>query len=77
MPLYYVNIVRKDAKTLDLEGVNLRDDAAAMKYALADAVDLIAQGILDQDSIKHYHLEVVDGTGRMVTMISLKDVAGR
>ena len=76
MPTYFYRIKGTGYPRADVEGIDLADDEAARRQALAQARDLLSDAVAVEESEADFHIEVTDAQGRQVTTLSLKKLAG-
>ena len=76
MPTYFYRIVGTGYRQANMEWIDLADDIAARRQALAQVRDLLTDAVAVEESEADFHIEVTDETGRPVTTLTLKKIAG-
>jgi hypothetical protein len=74
LPRYFLHLREKELDCRDEEGVLLLDDGEAMAAARAGARSLAADAVMEAQAIGHERIDVVDGDGRFVGSVTLREV---
>jgi hypothetical protein len=73
MPRYFFHFP-KPYEAIDEEGLDLPDEQAALKEAVAAARELVAEAIKAGRNLTPKQIVVADATGREVAAVNLKDM---
>lgn len=77
MPRYFFHIIDRNHLVPDEEGLQLEDDAAAIKEARDGAYDMLRDALLTGDNIEHQSIEVAEAGGEVVAHVELRDLVRR
>ena len=73
MPRFFFHLFN-DEDTLDREGMELSDEAAAHEQAIRAAKDMASQGVADGRLVLSNRIEVVNEAGEVVETVHFRDV---
>jgi hypothetical protein len=73
MPRYFFHL-QKANEAVDEEGLDLPDEQAALKEAVASARELLAEAIRAGRDLRPERIVIADATGREVATVNMKDV---
>ncbi len=73
MPHYYFHLYN-DVVALDDEGVDLPDDAAAIRHAGANAREMAAHSVRDGHLTLDHRIDITDDRGEKVGTVYFRDV---
>jgi Domain of unknown function (DUF6894) len=73
MPHYFFHL-RNPNEAVDEEGLDLPDEQAALKEAVAAARELLAEAIRAGRDLGTERIVIADATGREVATVNIKDV---
>lgn len=76
MPTYFYRIIGSGYPQTNVEEIDLADDEAARRQAIAQARDLLSDAVAVEESEADFRIYVTDGTGRQVTALALQKVVG-
>jgi len=76
MPSYFYHINGAGYPPTEAAEIDLADDDAARRQAIAQARDLLSDAVAVEESEADFRIEVTDAAGRQVTTLALKKIAG-
>ena len=74
MPRYFFHLREDDLDAVDEEGLELLDDHEAIETARQAAADLASAAVKEGRVIGEQRIEVVDSSGRVVRVITMREV---
>jgi hypothetical protein len=74
MPRYYLHFVAGSQRIADRVGSEFPDNKAALEEAYRAAREMVAERVLNGDTIEPESIEVVDEQGTLIDSVPLKSV---